>query len=80
MIVVTVDLQSARHHSRNRRLATVLISNDGTGSATYGNYDVEVLGAKGRTSRRGRVVRYPRQQVAALNLVRRACEAAGYTK
>ncbi len=80
MIRVTVDLVSAVHESRSRHLGTLILANDGTGTETKGNYDAAFSGASGGAGKRGRVLDYPRQAVAIWNLVRRACEAAGYTK
>ncbi len=79
MIVVTVELKSAISASRNRMLGQLVISNDGTGGETYGNYDARFTGEAGRAGKRGRVERYPRKALAIWNLIRRACEAAGYT-
>lgn len=80
MIVVEVKLKSAIHASRDRLLGTLTLCNDGTGSATLGNYDAEFFGGSGGKGKYGRIGRYPRQAVAIWNLVRRACEAAGYKK
>lgn len=80
MIVVSVDLASAIHPSRSRRLAMLHIVNDGGGTATHGSYDVIAYGAGGHSGKKGRVEHYPRKAVAVLNLVHRAIEAAGYTK
>lgn len=79
MIVVSVDLHSAVHPSRNRHLATIHIANVG-GTEARANYQVKTYGPKGRVGRRGSVNDYPRKSVAVLNLVRRAIEVAGYNK
>lgn len=80
MIVVEITLYSAISSSRNKSLGKLVIINDGTGGATVGNYDVQAYGASGKPGKRGRIENYPRQAVAPMNLVRRAIEAAGYTK
>jgi hypothetical protein len=80
MIVVTVELKSAISSSRDKLLGTLLITNDGTGSETRGNYDVLFRGAKGGSGKSGKVSEYPRNDVAIWNLIRQACEVAGYTK
>lgn len=80
MIIVTVDLISGISESRNRRLATLHIINDGTGSKTRGNYIVQAYGPSGQKGKSGAVKDYPREAVSVLNLVHRALQEAGYTK
>jgi len=80
VIVVTVDLVSARGPSRDRRLGTLNLTNDGTGSKTMGNYDAAFFGPSGGLGKRGHVAGHQREAVSIWNLVRRACEEAGYTK
>lgn len=80
MIIVDVRLASARGHEFDRHLGSLIICNDGTGSETIGHYTADFSGAKGGKAKSGRVENYPRKTVAIWNLVRRACEAAGYTK
>lgn len=79
MIVVNVELVSAIHESRSKRLATLTICNVG-GTKTRGDYSVQAYGASMKPGKSGEVKNYPREAVAVLNLVRRAIEAAGYTK
>ena len=88
MIVVRVELWSAITGAKHT-LAEAYIANDGTGGASTGNYDAKFWkgdAPRGRAwaqikgHREGRVERYPRKAVAVWNLVRRAIEAAGYTK
>ena len=80
MIRVTVELLSAIHPSRNRRLGSLDIANDGTGARTLRNYVATFRGPAGRPGKTGRVTGYPADQVAVWNLIRRACEEAGYKK
>jgi len=80
MIRVTVELLSAIHPSRNRRLGTLDIANDGSGGKTLRNYNATFRGPRGRPGKQGRIVGYPAEQVAIWNLIRRACEEAGYKK
>jgi hypothetical protein len=80
MIIVKVELVSAIHSSRNRQLAEMHITNDGNGTDAVGHYDVRTFGENGKPARKGRVENYRRKEVAVLNLVRQAIEAAGYTK
>jgi hypothetical protein len=42
MIKVTIQLDSAIHHSRDRILGILTIANDGTGDAKTGNYTFEL--------------------------------------
>ncbi len=79
MIVVNVDLKSAISSARDRHLATLHICNIG-GTKTRGDYSVQAFGQSGNPGKSGTVKDYPREAVAVLNLVRRALEAAGYTK
>ena len=79
MIVVEVRLISAISPHRNRTLGRLYIRNIG-GTETKGDYEVEAFGPAGARGKRGVVVGYPRKAVSPLNLVRRALEAAGYTK
>jgi hypothetical protein len=44
MIRITVELLSARGPERNRTLGTAEIVNDGTGTATHGNYTARFYG------------------------------------
>ena len=80
MIRVTAELISAISPSRNRHLGELLIANDGTGSDTKSNYNAQFKGEHGGSGKSGTVLDYPRKAVAIWNLIRRACEAAGYTK
>ena len=81
MIIVTVELKSAIDDSRSRLLGKMILANDGTSTtASKGHYDAVFFGGSGGAGKRGRVENYPRNAVAIWNLIRRACEAAGYTK
>jgi len=80
MIVVNVDLKSAISTTRDRHLATLHISNTATGTKTRRNYAVRAFGPAGKPGKRGEVLDYPAEDVSVLNLVRRALEAAGYTR
>lgn len=76
MLRVTVELLPLGVESKRRTLGTVTIANDGSGSATSGNYDVKVLSSNGRMLRRGRVLRFPRKRLGATQLLLRALKAA----
>lgn len=80
MIVVEVKLVSAIHPGRDRLLGVLRLINDGTGGETKGNYDARFYGGGGGAGKVGRVLDYPRKAVSIWNLIRRACEDAGYTK
>lgn len=79
MIVVTVDLVSAVSPTRDKQLAQLHICNIG-GTKTRRNYSVRAFGPSGKPGKSGEVHDYPAEDVAVLNLVRRAIEAAGYMK
>jgi hypothetical protein len=86
MIVVDVKLDVYGEGVLIRPLARVLISNDATGSATRGNYNVRVLRKPNKrrpfsilkVQRRARVENHPRKSKHVLTLVRKALEEAGY--
>lgn len=83
MIVVTVDLLSARGSQHNKGLFTMVVVNDGSGDERTGNYKV-FLGRRGVTDphviiyqplRRGRVENHARQSTHVGTLIRKAMEA-----
>lgn len=85
MIVVKVELHSART-GLTTELGRMLISNDGTGTTTTGNYDVRVA-KKGVTDnqkirqkpqRQGRVVGHKRQSLSIWSLVARALQSVRF--
>lgn len=78
MLVITVELAPGGDMTSRRHLGTMLIVNDGSGSATTGNYDV-TLSKWGRPAsiwKRGRVEGFPRQHQGAFDLMLRALESA----
>ena len=79
MIIVSVDLKSAVHPSRDKHLATLHICNIG-GGLHKRDYSIQAYGPSGKPGKRGEIKDYPAEDVAVLNMVRRAIEAAGYTK
>lgn len=86
MIVVSVQLDSAIHESRDMELARVLISNEG-GTHTRGDYACASLRGRGKKQldrrniqRQARVLNHPRQTEHVLNLVAKALTAMGYGK
>ena len=83
MIVVNVDLDSARGEDHDKSLFTMVIANDGSGTPTKGNYNV-YLGRRGTTDplniiraplRQGRVVGHARKATHVGTLIRRSLEA-----
>ena len=86
MIVVSVNLDSAIHESRDMELARVLISNEG-GTDKLGNYKCGALRGRGKdqldrrtVQRQAMVMDHPRQAEHVLNLVAKALNAMGYGK
>jgi hypothetical protein len=79
MIVVPMELKSAISASRSRSLGRLEIGNDGTGTATRGNYEVRLYssGDRPRLIRTARVENFPRQAVPAWRLIQKAMEALG---
>lgn len=76
MISVTMTLHSAIHVSRNERLVSILIINDGTGTASHGNYDYTIRGRHGRTIKAGRIERWPRKAKTPCALLQRVINHA----
>lgn len=84
MLIIEVKLLSAITH-KETTLARMEVYNDGTGTATRGNYvvttmrgrDAEELSER-KIQRRGKVLNYPRKSLHVWNLVARALEVAGY--
>lgn len=86
MILVTVELISARHQGLRQVLAAVEICNDGkSDNPNFGDYEVRSLRGRGRaqlskriTQRSGRVERHARHREHILNLVAKALANMGY--
>jgi len=80
MIVIKVELWSGGSEENAEEIGRTYITNDGTGSISRGNYDVEVCrrGTKekpsqgGRGTREGRVENFPRKSYSIWRLVVRA--------
>lgn len=76
MIRVKVELDKFGLGTQIVPLAEVEISNDGTGSLGYGNYDV-LCSSEGRQNA-ARVEDHPRLRESVLTLLRKALVASGY--
>lgn len=83
VIVVTVDLDSARGPENDKQLFTLIVTNDGSGTPAVGNYNV-YLGRRGvetpldiirKPLRQGRVLGHRRKSTHAGTLIRRALES-----
>lgn len=83
MIVVRIELESARGAARNRLLGVMTIANDGTGSKEYGNYKYALshagkfIGRKG-VFKKGRITGFKRSS-SPYRLVQRCLKDAGET-
>lgn len=76
MIVVDMALRSAIAASRDANLCRLEIVNDGTGTASRGNYDVRLYARNdGRLIRSARVERWPRNARPAWRLLAAAMVA-----
>lgn len=75
MIVVSVDLKSAIHSSRDRPLGRLDVANVG-GTNTRGDYEVRVYDRAGRFVRKTEIKNWPRLQKSALRLIAKAFRAA----
>jgi len=77
MIIVKVELHSAVT-GKVTELGRLHITNDGTGTETRGNYDVERMAritAKRQVLAHGRVTNWPRKSASIWRLLRRALDA-----
>lgn len=79
MIRVTVELDQYGLGKNIKKLAEVVIANDGKGTNTRGSYDVASL-RRGTSiiQRAGRVENHPRLTEHVLTLVRKALESMRY--
>jgi hypothetical protein len=75
MLVITIDLHSARTHQVTR-LAQAQIANDGQGTPTRGNYRAHFEGKRGRFIESAIVNGFPRKRLLAWDLLYRALRAA----
>ena len=62
MLVVRIELWPHGDASRCKTLATGTIVNDGTGTATRGNYEIVLKDAVGRSWKTGMVEGFPRKR------------------
>jgi len=69
VIVVPVVLDVQGKGKLHRNLCSVCIINDGTGTATRGNYDVKVMSKDMKLMREGRVENWPRKAKHVIDLV-----------
>ena len=78
MIRVTIELFPRGSVRRSRVISTIVIANDGTGSLTNGNYDVDLMtmGRAPRIWRKVRVENFPRRRLLVVDLLYRALRAA----
>lgn len=76
MILVKMQLVSAVSRSRDARLVTIEIYNDGTGTKTRGNYEFAIVGKKGRVLKKGRVENWPRKSKSPCALLQRVINTA----
>ncbi len=78
MIRTTIVLDSWGLGFKKTELGMLDIINDGTGTATRGNYDVHVRGKTGRLLRAARVENWPRKSKPVFALIAAGLKAAGY--
>lgn len=76
MIYVRIELWPQGDASKKHVLAEGTISNDGTGTPAYGNYDVSLGNRAGRFWKRGRVENFPRNRLSPWDLLYRAIRAS----
>ena len=81
MIRVTVELISAIDASRSRKLGTLDIANDGTGTQEVGDYDATLHAEYTPPGgRKCRVIGFRRKSQSVWSLVGAALKAMGHTK
>ena len=78
MIRITMQLDSHGLGTRVSTIAEVTITNDGTGTATRGNYDVRAIGKNGQTVRVARIENWARKSKPPLALLSAALQEMGY--
>ena len=59
-------------------IAEVIITNDGTGTITRGNYNVKAIGKNGHIIRKARIENWPRKSKPPLALLSAALQEMGY--
>lgn len=69
MIVVKVEIWPRGHSEFRRELASAHIINDGTGTATRGNYLIKLFNRRGALWRTGRLTGFARKRFLALDLL-----------
>lgn len=79
MIVCTIEMwpNGDQNHPRKRELGRIIITNDGAGTDSCGNYDVKIPKSSEYAKRpgiwkRGRVVGFPRLRLGPIDLLLRA--------
>lgn len=72
MILVRVELESARGAKYNRVLGFAAIANDGKGTRTRGNYQIALQHGQRGEVRQTRVENFPRRSRSVFELLRRA--------
>jgi hypothetical protein len=60
MIVITVELWPRGDSAKKKRIAKMVIINDGSGTETKGNYSCQIHTQ--RTSKHGRIENFPRKR------------------
>lgn len=69
MIKVTVELDVLGLGRTVKRLCTVRVYNDGSGTETRGNYGVKVFSKTGKLMRKGKVLGWPRKSKHVVDLI-----------
>ena len=70
MIKITAELISANGESRNQKLGTIIISNDGSGTPARGNYNAVISKrGKGGLWKKCTVSNFPRKQLNTWDLL-----------
>ena len=76
MIRVNMELESAIHPSRSRRLVEIVICNDGTGTSAIGHYDFTIKGRAGQVLKKGRIENWRRNDKSACALLQHVINTA----
>lgn len=75
MIRVTMELIPHGNPTNVQHLGTVHIANDGTGSQSFGNYNVTALGKTKKVFAHAKVIKHPRKGEIPLRLLYKSLKA-----
>jgi hypothetical protein len=69
VIDVRMNLDSKGFGVKVSQLVRIVISNDGHGTVTHGNYKYQIYGRRGQFLKEGRIERWPRKAKVPIRLL-----------